>query len=283
MVLKPELPLDPGLTRVIAAVQAGAVAMGVELLLVGAAARDLLLVHVYGQRVRRATKDVDFAVAIASWDAYEQFQKRLMDHHGFRNDSRQLQRLFFAEPGEGCGTTIDLVPFGDLQVDKQTLLWPPEMNVMKVAGFEEALRAGVEVELATNLTVKVASLPGLALLKLFAWGDRRPQETKDAVDFHTLLKSYGAAGNFDRMTDPHQAWDRFYSLDCDEERTGAWLLGMDASNIASTETMASLRELLGEPARREQLIDDMASGDRGIRGARQRAESMLGQFLEGMG
>lgn len=112
MVLKPERPLDPGLTRVIAAVQAGAVAMGVELLLVGAAARDLLLVHVYGQRVRRATKDVDFAVAIASWDAYEQLQKRLMDHHGFRNDSRQLQRLFFAEPGEGCGTTIDLVPFG---------------------------------------------------------------------------------------------------------------------------------------------------------------------------
>jgi hypothetical protein len=85
------------------------------------------------------------------------------------------------------------------------------------------------------------------------------------------------------MTDPHQAWDRFYSLDCDEERTGAWLLGMDASNIASTETMASLRELLGEPARREQLIDDMASGDRGIRGARQRAESMLRLFLEGMG
>jgi predicted nucleotidyltransferase len=191
MVLKPERPLDPGLMRVIAAVQAGAVAMGVELLLVGAAARDLLLVHVYGHRVRRATKDVDFAVAIASWDAYEQLQKRLMDHHGFRKDSRQLQRLSFAEPGEGSGTTIDLVPFGELQVDKQTLLWPPEMNVMTVAGFEEALRAAVEVELAANLTVKVASLPGLALLKLFAWSDRSPQETKDAVDFHTLLRSYG--------------------------------------------------------------------------------------------
>jgi predicted nucleotidyltransferase len=60
------------LVRVIAAVHAGAVAMGVEPLLVGAAARDLLLVNVYGQRVRRATKDVDFAVAIASWEAYEQ-------------------------------------------------------------------------------------------------------------------------------------------------------------------------------------------------------------------
>jgi len=76
VVLKPELPLDPGLVRVIAAVHAGAMAQGVEPLLVGAAARDLLLVHVHGQRVRRATKDVDFAVAIASWEAYEQLQTR---------------------------------------------------------------------------------------------------------------------------------------------------------------------------------------------------------------
>jgi predicted nucleotidyltransferase len=89
MVLKLELPLEPGVLRVIAAVQAGARAQGVELLLVGAAARDLLLVHVYDQRVRRATKDVDFAVALTSWAAYEQLQARLIDHHGSRKESHQ--------------------------------------------------------------------------------------------------------------------------------------------------------------------------------------------------
>ena len=56
MVLKVELPLEPGVLRVIAAVQAGARAQGLDPLLVGAAARDLLLVHVYGQRVRRAVR-----------------------------------------------------------------------------------------------------------------------------------------------------------------------------------------------------------------------------------
>jgi predicted nucleotidyltransferase len=75
VLLKPELPLDPGLVRVIAAVHAGAMAEGVEPLLVGAAARDLLLVHVYQQRVRRATKDVDFAVALTSWAAYGHLEK----------------------------------------------------------------------------------------------------------------------------------------------------------------------------------------------------------------
>ena len=284
MVLKLELPLDPGLVRVIAAVQAGARAAGVEPMLVGAAARDLLLVHVHGQRVRRATQDVDFAVALPSWDAYEALQQRLIVHHGFCNDSQQLQRLLFAEPGEGFGTTIDLVPFGELQVDRHTLLWPPDMDVaMTVAGFEEALHAAMEVELATGLLLKVASLPGLAILKLFAWGDRGPRDAKDAVDFYALLRSYGSAGNFERMTDPHQAWDRFFSLDCDEEKTGAWLLGVDAARTASPETMISLWSMLSESSQRERLIDGMASDHDGTKEWRRKAEELLGLFVEGMG
>ena len=116
MVLKLELPLEPGVLRVIAAVQAGARAQGLEPMLVGAAARDLLLVHVHGQRVRRATKDVDFAVALASWEAFEQLKTRLVLEHGFADEPSQVQRLVFTPPGEGAGTTIDLVPQGLLEV-----------------------------------------------------------------------------------------------------------------------------------------------------------------------
>ena len=95
MVLKLELPLESGVLRVIAAVQAGAKAHGVEPLLVGAAARDLLLVHVYGQRVRRATKDVDFAVALASWEAFEQLQAQLVREHGFVDEPSQKLLILF--------------------------------------------------------------------------------------------------------------------------------------------------------------------------------------------
>lgn len=282
MVLTPELPLDPGLVRVIAAVQAGARAEGVEPLLVGAAARDLLLVNVHGQRVRRATKDVDFAVAVASWPAYERLQQRLMDHHGFGNDSRQVQRLVYAGPGVGAGTTIDLVPFGELQVDKQTLAWPPEMDVvMTVAGFEEALHGAVPVQLGTDLLVKVASLPGLAILKLFAWGDRHLRDSKDAVDLHTLLHSYGEAGNFDRMTDPNHGLDRYIELEGNEELTGAWLLGIDCGRLAREDTAEGLRDLWGDDNLRAQLIAGMASKDRGLRAAHDRVARLLTLFLEG--
>ena len=212
--LKLELPLEPSVLRVISAVQAGAQAQSVEPLLVGAAARDLLLVHVHGQRVRRATKDVDFAVALASWEAFEQLKAQLVQNHGFVDDPSQKQRLKFTAEGDGAGTTIDLVPFGEnLQVSHRGLLWPPEMEVyMTVSGFEEALGSAQLVELREDLQVKVASLAGLTILKLFAWGDRGLHDSKDAVDLLTLMRSYGAAGNFDRMTDPDQAMDRYITL-----------------------------------------------------------------------
>lgn len=283
MSLKLELPVEPGVLRVIAAVQAGARAQGVELLLVGAAARDLLLVHVYGQRVRRATKDVDFAVALASWEAFEQLQARLVRDHGFVDEPSQKQRLTFKADGEGSGTTIDLVPFGeDLQVNRRALLWPPEMDVyMTVSGFEEALGSAQLVELEEGLQVKVASLAGLTILKLFAWGDRRLRDNKDAVDLQTLMRSYAAAGNFDRMTDPDQVLDRYIELGGDEEKTGAWLLGIDCGRLASAETADGLRILWGDENLRGKLIDAMAFDDRGIKGARERAEVLLDLFLEG--
>ena len=282
MVLKVELPLEPGVLRVIAAVQAGAQAQGLDPLLVGAAARDLLLVNVFGQRVRRATKDVDFAVVLPDWSAFAQLKRHLIRDHGFTDEARQQHRLVFRAEGPGCGTPIDLVPFGGLQVDRHTLVWPPEMDVyMTVAGFAEALESAQPVELAEGLIVKVASLPGLAILKLFAWGDRRQRDAKDAVDLYTLLRSYGEAGTSDRMSDPDQALDRWLALDCDEEKTGAWLLGKDCGLLAKAETAEALQQLWDDERRREQLLDGMASNELGIKGARQRAEKLLELFLEG--
>lgn len=284
MVLKVELPLEPGVLRVITAVQAGAQAQGLDPLLVGAAARDLLLVNVFGQRVRRATKDVDFAIVLPDWSAFAQLKRHLIRDHGFTDEARQQHRLVFRHEGPGCGTPIDLVPFGGLQVDRHTLVWPPEMDVyMTVAGFTEALESAQLVELAEGLIVKVASLPGLAILKLFAWGDRRQRDAKDAVDLYTLLRSYGEAGTSDRMSDSDQALDRWLALDCDEEKTGAWLLGKDCGLLAKAETAEALQQLWGDERRREQLLDGMVSNELGIKGSRQRAEELLELFLEGFG
>jgi hypothetical protein len=59
---------------------------------------------------------------------------------------------------------VELLPEGDF--------------VMNVAGFEEVLAAALQIELELGLVISVASLPGLAILKLAAWADRHLQNIK---------------------------------------------------------------------------------------------------------
>jgi len=66
------------------------------------------------KRVRRATKDVDFAVVLPDWRAFAQLKGHLIRDHGFADEARQQHRLVFRAEGPGCGTPIDLVPFGGL-------------------------------------------------------------------------------------------------------------------------------------------------------------------------
>jgi predicted nucleotidyltransferase len=49
----------------------------IEYLVVGATARDLVMYHGYGAPVQRATKDLDFAIQIASWEQFEIIIRRL--------------------------------------------------------------------------------------------------------------------------------------------------------------------------------------------------------------
>ena len=49
-----------------------------DCLLIGAAARDLWLKHGYGIEPGRETRDVDFAVAVADWEAFSSLRRRLI-------------------------------------------------------------------------------------------------------------------------------------------------------------------------------------------------------------
>jgi predicted nucleotidyltransferase len=44
---------------------------------------------------------------------------------------------------------------------------------MSTVGFREAYDSSIEVRMAADLIVRVASLAGLALMKIVAWDDRR--------------------------------------------------------------------------------------------------------------
>lgn len=62
IIVKAERPLDPNILAILATLQAVATDLGFSYFLVGATARDVLMTHVFGLEVQRATHDVDFAV-----------------------------------------------------------------------------------------------------------------------------------------------------------------------------------------------------------------------------
>jgi predicted nucleotidyltransferase len=136
------------------------------------------------------------------------------------------------------------------------------------------------VELDTDLAIKVVSLAGLAILKIFAWSERGTvTENKDALDLLTLLSSYNEAGNKVRIYEV-PAPEVLEAMNYDPELMGAWLLGYDVAAIADQSTIETIAELID--GKKENLIMQMAKSLPGNDSALDVAEALLSSFTQGI-
>ncbi len=118
------------LSRLLAGVRA--VTGETPFIVMGAGARDLLLVHGHGVDPQRATEDTDLALAVPSWEAFLSVRQALIASGDFKGEG-PLHRLWFGEQ------RLDIVPFGGVERDDRSIAWPPEgAEVMSVAGLTEA-------------------------------------------------------------------------------------------------------------------------------------------------
>jgi predicted nucleotidyltransferase len=257
-----------------------AAAVGLRYFVVGATARDILMYHLHGLPINRASPDIDFAMAIESWDTFERVKASLLSEAGFRSDSKIIHRLHFSPPA-GDGFPIDLVPFGGVEATPRTVAWPPDMKiVMNVAGYAEALESAVKVRIDEQFVIPVASIPGLAITKLIAWLDRGHINAKDAVDFRYLIENYADAGNLDRLYGEEAIL--FAACDYVVERAGPRLLGFDIASIASGQCKEQIAAILTTPAGRDRLIVGMLQGAVQHDDAYGRLQDCLGEFEIGL-
>jgi predicted nucleotidyltransferase len=210
----------------------------------GALARVILLEHVHGQSPGPATRDIDFGVTVKDWATFQSLKDGLIETGAFETAPGAVQRLTYLRSAHR--PWIDLVPFGGIEQDGRMIAWPPDRAmVMNVAGFSEAADAAVEVEIVPGLTVAVASLPALAVLKLITWLDRWPENRgKDAQDFFHILSRYAEAGNMDRLYDSEQAL--MTRADFDPDLAGAGLLGREAAQLCLPETASLITQLFSD-------------------------------------
>lgn len=138
---------------------------------------------------------------------------------------------------------------------------------MDVSGFAEALASAVSAQLPGGQVFNVASLAALALLKVWAWRDRRYiAPGKDAGDLLMLLQHYAEAGNKDRLYGPEA--DTLRESGFDLEVAGARLLGKDARHVlahgsAPEISLQSLDAILGpeiDPDGALRLVSQMPVG-----------------------
>jgi len=211
-------------------------------MLVGATARDVLLSHVFGLAVRRATHDVDFAVAVKDWEQFATLRARLLARQTFKDGGREQQRLYYRGEKGQYDYPIDLVPFGAISQGSNAIAWPPDLKtIMNVAGYEDALAAAEWVEFCPGLIGKVVSIAGLAILKVVAWSDRGRATAKDAHDLIFIMDSYAAAGNVDRV---YEVDGVIEAGGYDPDMAGVYLLGLDIRQVASASTLAILKQVI---------------------------------------
>lgn len=267
---KPELRHLPELAE---AFRAGA--GGAPFFLAGALARDLLLQYGYGIDTARQSRDVDLALMVPDWDTFERLRARLIAGNRFSPIGAVPHKLLFAGFLE-----VDLIPFGAVERADRSVALPPDGDfVMSVSGFREAFGATVPVRLPREQEIHVVSLPGLAVLKLMAWKERRlSQPRKDAFDLALVLQTYLDAGNHERLyTEAAHLLDRD---DFDFELAGAWLLGHDMAQLLPASAQLPIGDLLSresDPRGAARLVGDMPlDPGRGLALLQSVAEGFLG-------
>jgi len=227
--------------------------------LIGAAARDLILVNGHNIPTIRATLDIDFGVQVPSWDQYLKLKQGLVETGEF-TETEDVQRVMFLS-----SLRIDLIPFGPIADKTSMIKWPPSQEiVMSVLGFEESFRHSQTVRLSSNpkLDIKIVTLAGLAAMKIISWKDRYPERERDASDLALIIRNYTDAGNVERIFD--EALDLVDSEDFDYVSVGARLLGRDIAVILSTDAKAIVLEILNNETGKQdryRLLEDMMRSD----------------------
>lgn len=165
--------------------------IGLPFYVIGATARDIIMRQLIDTASARRTRDLDIAIAIPDWGKFDKAAEALKAA-GLRKDTEQYQRFYLGD------YELDVVPYGGVAKEDNRIYWPLEEEIaMSVKGFDEVLQDAITVNIDGRFDVKIASLPGLFLLKLNAWLDRHNRTAKDAEDMNFILENYFAA-NVDR-------------------------------------------------------------------------------------
>jgi len=180
----------------------------------------------------RETRDADHVIKLPSWDAWEAVLADLVNL-GFRRAEGEQEHCLYYGLAE-----IDLIPYGVTKSSEDALVWPKSGNTMNMTGFADVFQFAVPTEVTPGITLPVVPLWLYAVLKVSAYLDRR--FSRDINDLIFVLENYESADKSTRRFDILGEEDMTYDV------SGAFLVGRDIGNHASTQAITLVKQFLQE-------------------------------------
>ena len=188
----------------------------ISFVIVGANARLLIFDLKYNLQSTRTTKDWDIAIQV-DWQAFEKLKTALTGGRtrAFIKKISNEHRVQHVN-----GVLFDIIPFGEVETQNGIIVWPKTEHQMNVLGFSDVFQHAEQFLIDDNLAVPVATAPGLAVLKIFAYNDRKRDD--DLRDLYFILDNYDKAGNEERIF--NELGDLLSTGELDYESAKAFLL-----------------------------------------------------------
>ena len=221
-----QLSQQPGITEMLYALQRGLEKFGIDFYLVGAVARNVWMTGINNIAPRRTTGDIDFAVLINDKGVYEALKTYLIITEGFQPYKGNEYVLIWKENLE-----VDLLPFGAID-DEDAKFNSNGLGLTSISlqGFSEIYNDGLPtLDLEGKHQFKFCTLPGLVLLKLFAWDDRPESRRDDIKDISDILNHFFDMNDNEIFENHH---DLFEKEEASLKHIAARVMGREMSKIA---------------------------------------------------
>jgi predicted nucleotidyltransferase len=233
-------PLDEQTASLLFRLAVTANKQGIDMLLVGAFAREVLFYHVHGIETSISTMDTDISVHVADWASFHCLRTAL-DLENFEIDKDPVEKIV----DKASGKEVDLIPFGPVAGADARLKWPDDGPTWNVLGFDEALEYATGLPLpmqgGQEVSIPMVTLSSLVMLKIMSFYDRPEERGKDVRDIGFVIRHYLDAGNRERLLEQPELV-KLAAQKPDE--AAAVLLGQDIGRIARTATKQYLVDKL---------------------------------------
>lgn len=176
----------------------------------------------------RTTSDLDLTVSVG----IDEFPGGIESLEGW-SPGKHAQR--WHGPGN---VLVDIIPAGPALLHEQAITWPGGYR-MSLVGMRHALEQGVATELRPGLTIALAPLHVIAMLKMVSFTDRPGERDRDLNDIAYLFEYYLGPDD-DR---------RFMGVVEDEVTLGypeapAYVLARDIARLVDQSEVAVVRHFL---------------------------------------